>query len=106
MKCIILDGWHKGEMFSRPDAAPEIKLLRPAHTIICDCDPESQEYFEQDATTETYALAFRSIDGQTALYSKSGNSDAAWRNIGNLIRRERPIGLHTVIDCHDEQAWE
>lgn len=107
MRCIILDGWHKGEMFDVAEARPDVRLPRPAYTIVCECDPyQPQQEYPQESRMDTYSLAFRSLDGQVALYSLGGKSDAVWRNVGNLIRRERPVGLHTIyIDCHDERAW-
>ncbi len=72
MRIIIVDGFHKGHVLDLPNPSPTINLIKPKSVTVCDCDDPSIERFESDATEITYQLAFKSIDGKTALYSEQG----------------------------------
>lgn len=109
--CIVLDGWHKGETVILASAPTTLRLYRPPVVTTCECNPDS--YCESGPTDEhidTLKLAFRSIDGETALYSTDGKS-------GHIVgAREwvvpadkagyfyKPQAL-LYVGCRDHRAW-
>lgn len=108
--CIVLDGFHKGETAILPSAPPILNLYRPPTVTTCECNPDS--YYETDvsgARIDSLKLAFRSIDGATALYSTDGKSshilNRGWimrKGGGNFYRDNELIHVH----CRDERAWD
>jgi hypothetical protein len=107
MKCIVIDGWHKGQVIEWREPQPTIRLLKPKTVTLCDCDPNiSEERFESLAEQLEYKLAFIAIDRKVALYSVSGDS---LKVFDSFIHRHyaKPFGSDTVLEfgCHDERAW-
>lgn len=106
-KCIVINGWHKGHMVTLPTALPTIRLPRPAVTTICDCDPGREpETFNAESNAGTYVLAFRALDGKSAIYTVKGDSEPMvsnrdWHTYKNdLPYKDTPI----IVGCHDERA--
>lgn len=105
VKCIVIDGWHKGHMVVLPSALPRLELPRPAVTTIDDCY-EPSEVFKAPAGNDMYTLAFRAIDGKSAIYTVKGNSEPMVSNRDWLTYpndkpwKDTPI----VVGCHEHQA--
>jgi len=109
--CIVLDGWHLGETLMLPSPAPpSINLYRPRVVTTCECSPN--DYYESAPTSaafDTLKLAFRSIDGETALYSTDGSSRPI-TNRGWVAPRDgramfyKPNDL-LYVGCRDHRAW-
>lgn len=109
--CIVLDGWHKGETLILNGAPSTIRLYRPPVVTTCYCNPDS--YYESGATTEkvdVLQLAFRSVDGEVALYSTDGKSHhilaREW-----VARADDALGFFykpqalLYVGCRDHRAW-
>jgi hypothetical protein len=110
MTIIIIDGRHKGEVINWHRPAPEIKLLKPKSVTVCDCeDPGSSigDKFATGAEEISYRCAFRSEDGEVALFSTSGKSIDIFKGFDHAYRKT-PYGRNEVLTfgCHDEKAWK
>jgi len=108
--CIVLDGWHKGETVLLDKPWPTLRLLRPPVVTECWCNEEVP--YISDVTTQridTLLLAFRSVDGEVALYSTDGKSchilDRAWtqKADGGPFYREQEL---IYVGCRDRRAWD
>jgi hypothetical protein len=102
--CIIIDGWHKGHMIDMPELRMIISLIRPPVVTIDDCC-DGSEVANVPTGKVDYQLAFRSIDGDVALYSTNGKSSQIyefrdWIMPVDSNWREQP--LHVGI--HDPRA--
>lgn len=111
MRIIVIDGFHKGHVVDLSNPAPPIKLIKPKTITICDCDePGSMqgEHFNFDSSEISYRCAFKSIDGNVALYSQSGESAAIFDSGFAHVWREKPWGRDEVLyfGCHDFHAWQ
>lgn len=105
VKCIVIDGWHKGHMVILPRALPHLELPRPAVITYCDCNIED-EVWKAGPNTDMYTLAFTAVDGKSAIYTLKGDSESMvsnrdWHTYRNdLPWKDTPI----TVGCHDEQA--
>lgn len=108
MQIIILDGWHKGEVITWHKPEQVIRLLKPPVITACDCrsltDPE--DFGPSEPEEITYQCAFRSVDGEVALFSRSGKSMDFFDNFAhvyqkNIYSRTEPL----YFNCHDAKAW-
>lgn len=105
MKCIVLDGWHKGSVHEFPIANPEIYLIKPQRVTICDCSGEPIEHdFEKEKAV--YKLAAVDIQRECALYSVNGDlfdplTKARDWTVKDPMAKPRPI----YFGCRDERAW-
>lgn len=106
IKCIVINGWHKGHVVTLPSILPAIELPRPAVITFCDCDPADDEIFEVKPNKNTYLLAFRALDGKSAIYTVKGDSEPMvinrdWHTYSNdKPWKDTPI----TVGCHDERA--
>jgi hypothetical protein len=107
--CIVLDGWHTGETLILPAAPPSINLYRPSVVTTCECNPDS--YYESESSAaqiDRLLLAFRSIDGETALYTTDGKSRAitarGWVAPKDGGMFYKPTEL-LYVGCRDHRAW-
>jgi hypothetical protein len=107
MRVIIVDGFHKGHVLDLPNPSPTIKLIKPKSVTVCGCDDLSIERFGFDAAEITYQLAFKSVDGKTALYSEKGDSYAIFNSGFEHEWWMKPWGRNEVLHfgCHDYNAW-
>lgn len=116
VRCVVLDGWHKGHVVVFPGPAPPtIKLHRPKVVTWCSCNADNEpEPFINDPSADEYQLCLRGLDGEVSAYSVNGRSDALlngrdWvqRSDVGILARPKPIYFDTVldVDCHDERAW-
>jgi hypothetical protein len=103
--CIVIDGWHKGHMVIMPRILPVLELPRPVVTTFCECSIED-EVFKAGPSRDVYVLAFRAIDGKSAIYTVKGDSEPMvsnrdWHTYKNeLPWKDTPI----IVGCHDERA--
>lgn len=107
MQIIIIDGWHKGQVIDWHAPEKEIKLLKPRTVTICDCDLDKKEIFDSGPEELVYRCAFRSEDGDVALFSTTGKS----RDIfGEFIHafKDHPYGRNETLTfgCHDEKGFK
>lgn len=105
VKCIVIDGWHKGHMVTLPQALPAIRLPRPAVTTICDCS-EPEDIFKVEPNIDTYMLAFGAVDGKSAIYTVKGDSEPMVSNRDwNTYPNDKPWkDTPIVVGCHDDRA--
>lgn len=99
--CIVLDGWHKGHVVQMPEELQEIVLLRPPVVTIDDCC-DGEIVNKVPSNRHHYKLAFTSIDGETALYTKDGSSKAIQANRdwvrpvdSNWLEQVLYVGIHS-----------
>src|SRR5258708_6546832 len=106
VNCIVLDGFHKGELVRLPHAYPTIKLARPMTVTICECSPDAIHESRRGKGEKTYRRSFLADDGKTALYSETGDSDIVIRNVGTIVQRREPLAVGTLyLDCRDDRAF-
>lgn len=105
IKCIVIDGWHKGHMVILPQMLSVLRLHRPAVTTICDCS-EFEETFKPAPSIDTYRLAFAAVDGKSAIYTVKGDSEPMvsnrdWHTYANdKPWKDTPL----YVNCHDDRA--
>ncbi|MEA2417458.1 MAG: hypothetical protein QOI58_4115 [Thermoanaerobaculia bacterium] len=110
MRIIIIDGWHRGEVINWHSPQPEIKLLKPKCVTVCDCDGPGSGLGDEFTTGPekiSYRCAFRSEDGEVALFSTSGKSMDIFKGFDHAYRKN-PYARNEVLTfgCHDENAWK
>lgn len=105
VKCLVINGWHKGHQVVLPEALLNLRLPRPAVTTVCNCSYD-REVFEAAPNVDEYRLAFTSIDREVAIYTVDGSSRPmidnrdwlTWPN--DKPWKDSPI----TVNCHDPQA--
>lgn len=107
VKCIVINGWHKGHMITLPQALPIIKLPRPKVVTVCDCsDLYGEERFIAVPKIDTYMLAFGAVDGKGAIYTVKGDSEPMFSNRDWHTYSNRSPWKDTplIVGCHDDRA--
>lgn len=107
VRCIVLDGWHKGHMVTLPEVLPRLSLLKPKTITIDDCCDGDVVGVDRDLRKDYY-LAFVSIDRRVALYSIDGKPDSFFADRNwvvpadkNWVEQPLYVGIHdprSVID--------
>ena len=107
--CIVLDGFHRGETAILANAPPVLRLYRPRTVTTCECNPDS--FYESGPTEpaiDVLKIAFRSIDGEVALYSTDGKSahilSRGWVQRQDAVPFYREQEL-LYVGCRDHRAW-
>ena len=106
IKCLVIDGWHKGHSIDLPDIIPAISLHRPPIKTICDDYDEGPDIYEVKSSVNDYMLAFQSMDGKMALYSVNGSSESLINNRDFVTHKNGSAWKDTpiIVGCHDERA--
>lgn len=112
VKCIVIDGWHKGHIIVMPNPGRELRLMRPRTITIDDCcDGEAVADIKKGY--ETYQLAFGSIDQETALYSTDGGSKQFWEHRDwispidkNWLEQPLYVGIHDYRGSIDFESLD
>lgn len=104
IRCIVLDGWHKGHMVDLPEPRQVISLIRPRVITFDDCC-DGSEVADVSSNKHDYSLAFRSVDGEVALYSTDGKSkhiynQRDWITTADGKWAEQPL----YVGIHDPRA--
>jgi hypothetical protein len=106
IKCLVLDGFHKGHRVDMPTPLQQLVLLKPKAITIDDCCDGDVVGVDNDIK-KTYILAGYSVDRSIALYSTDGSMDSIfnrdWIVPSDKYQPEQPIymGIHdprAVID--------
>jgi len=108
MRIIIIDGFHKGHVIDMPNPSPTIKLIKPKTITVCDCDEPDLSRFEYDSAEITYQCAFKSLDGNVALFSQKGDSLSLFDSGFGHVWREKPWNKDETLyfGCHDYHSWK
>jgi len=116
MRVIIIDGFHKGHVLDVQKPIPEIKLLKPTTITVCDCDnpsflPPSKkegERFDFEPQEITYRVCFTSVDGNVALFSRTGESTSIFDGSFAQVWNEKPWSQATTLyfNCYDRNAFQ
>lgn len=102
-------------MIELPALLPAIELFRPQVVTIDDCC-EGDVVNDAGPERHLYKLAFRAIDGQTALYSVNGDSEPICSHREWIVPADRNwleqplyVGIHdprSVMENSKEQAHD
>lgn len=106
MKCLVVDGYHKGHLVDLPNIVPVLRLPRPITRTICDDYDEAPDIYEVEAGVNDYVLAFKSVDGKMAIYSVDGSSKTLIDNRDFITYENGSRWKDTpvIVGCHDERA--
>jgi hypothetical protein len=103
IKCLVLDGFHKGHRVDVGTPLQQLVLLKPKAITIDDCCDGDVVGVDND-DRKYYRLAGYSLDRKTALYSTDGSMDSIfdrdWIVPTNKNWVEQPI----YMSIHDPRA--
>ena len=121
IKCLVLDGFHKGHMVVLGEPLNQLTLLKPRAITVDDCCDGSIVGADNDIK-KSYIMAGYSVDRTMAFYSTDGSMESLlkrdWIAVESGIRwHEQPIyvGIHdpravvdysTVADLNEVQPNE
>lgn len=106
IKCLVLDGYHKGHSVVVDRPLTELRLLKPTTTTIDFCCNEGDEVMGVDRDVKkSYILAGYSVDRTQAFYSTNGSMeclfDRDWiAHKDGILWHEQPI----YVGMHDPRA--
>ncbi len=113
MRALILDGYHKGEAVTlgRRGSRPLdfIRLIKPATTTICDCNPDIEDRLDSPQRIIEYKLAAVSIADDFALYSEKGDLfEPMTKGRGWIVTDEYLLGEREpiTVGCHEPKAFK
>lgn len=76
IKCLVLDGYHKGHCITVPTPLHELSLLKPVTITVDYCCNGGDEVMGVDRTQrKDYKLAGYSVDRSIAFYSTNGSME-------------------------------
>jgi hypothetical protein len=104
LKCLVLDGFHKGHSVTVPQPLQMLTLLKPVAITVDDCCGGDVVGVDRDAK-KTYMLAGYSVDRSIAFYSTDGSMESIFNRewitmVKDHIWAEQPI----YIGIHDPRA--
>lgn len=104
IKCLVLDGFHKGHRVDVPTPLQQLVLLKPKAITIDDCCDGEVVGVDNDMK-KTYMLAGYSVDRSVAFYSTDGSMDSIFDrdwiiHAKDFMWHEQPI----YIGIHDPRA--
>ena len=112
IKCIVLDGWHKGHVVDLPSPVHSLELYRPTVVTIDDCC-DGDVVAEAPTNRHSYPLAACSVDRSTALYSTDGSLDSLWKNHDwivpidkNWLEQPLYVGIHDPRSVFEDSTPE
>ncbi len=104
IKCLVLDGFHKGHRVDVSTPLQVLTLLKPVAITIDDCCDGDVMGVDRDST-KTYMLAGYSADKSIALYSTDGSMDSIFNREWIAMDKDRFWAEQPIyIGIHDPRA--
>lgn len=103
IKCLVLDGFHKGHRVDMAEPLHTLVLLKPRAITIDDCC-DGEVVGVDDDIKKHYMLAGYSVDRKTALYSTDGSMDSIFERDWIVPADKNWVEQPIYMGIHDPRA--
>ena len=103
IKCLVLDGFHKGHRVDMYRPLQHLVLLKPKAITIDDCCDGEVVGVDNDDRKD-YTLAGYSVDRKTALYSTDGSMDSIFNRDWIVPADKNWVEQPIYMSIHDPRA--
>lgn len=103
IKCLVLDGFHKGHRVDVVVPLPQLVLLKPKAITIDDCCDGEVVGVDND-DRKYYTLAGYSVDRKCAFYSTNGSMDSIFERDWIVPADKNWVEQPIYMSIHDPRA--